>query len=576
MTSATIGSARVDLAMNAGKFEDGVKKAKTRMKELQTGFGSFADTISKHSMITTAAVTAMVAGFGYMLLRTVEQTDKFGKLAQSLGMTTEKLSAMKYAIEIGGGQFEDFTKAMRKLAQAVGDLSRGDNTTLAARQLVALGIAVKDATGNVRPLGDILDELAIKFSQSKDGVTKTAAAVALFGRSGATLIPMLNSGATGFRQMQEEASKFGIVISKDAALRAAEFDDNMTKLKRIFEGFTVSIIDKTLPAINSLVGGFISLIENEKEAHRVTWLLNQAYDAMAAFLKPAQDAVSYLKDKLGEAVTASANYIDSNGKVWQSVDYLTRKYAELRGTTVESIIAQAKVLESWTPKIVEQHTEQTKSLMAVAQSTKDLSEEQRKQNEALMFGKRMAEEYRTPLEKIEERQRKLKDAMDRGAISATIFGRAMADASVFSKKNIANMADDISGSLTKLFGDTKAVAIATALINTYQGVTKALAEYPPPLSFAMAGLQLAAGMAQVANIRSQTSTGGSGGGASVGGGSGGATAAIATAQAAQAPQERTLLVQGISPNEMFSGEVVRTLAKKLVQAQRDGIQVVVK
>jgi hypothetical protein len=55
----------------------------------------------------------------------------------------------------------------------------------------------------------------------------------------------------------------------------------------------------------------------------------------------------------------------------------------------------------------------------------------------------------------------------------------------------------------KMFKLGQAASIAGALINTYEGVTQALKAYPPPYSFIAAGAQLAMGMAQVAQIKSQ-------------------------------------------------------------------------
>ncbi len=55
----------------------------------------------------------------------------------------------------------------------------------------------------------------------------------------------------------------------------------------------------------------------------------------------------------------------------------------------------------------------------------------------------------------------------------------------------------------KFFAAQKAVAIAQAVINTYQGATKALATYPPPFNFLAAAGVVAAGLAQVSTIRAQ-------------------------------------------------------------------------
>lgn len=61
-----------------------------------------------------------------------------------------------------------------------------------------------------------------------------------------------------------------------------------------------------------------------------------------------------------------------------------------------------------------------------------------------------------------------------------------------------------------LFGGRKEVAIAQALVNTYEGVTRALAELPPPMSWIAAATTAALGLAQVQNIRKQDVSQGSG------------------------------------------------------------------
>jgi tape measure domain-containing protein len=59
----------------------------------------------------------------------------------------------------------------------------------------------------------------------------------------------------------------------------------------------------------------------------------------------------------------------------------------------------------------------------------------------------------------------------------------------------------------KAFELAKAFNIANAIMNTYMAATKALATYPPPINFAMAAVAVGMGMAQVAQIRSQTYSG---------------------------------------------------------------------
>lgn len=133
-----------------------------------------------------------------------------------------------------------------------------------------------------------------------------------------------------------------------------------------------------------------------------------------------------------------------------------------------------------------------------------------------------------------------------------------------------DMASQVSSTLTSVFNESKTAAIAAAIIDTYAGINKALAAYPPPYSYAMAAMTAAKGFATVANIRSTSKSGGGSVGASAG-----ATSASAPPAAPQAmEQHQTLTVRGLDAGSLFDAKSVRGLADKLIQFQRDGGKVI--
>ena len=72
----------------------------------------------------------------------------------------------------------------------------------------------------------------------------------------------------------------------------------------------------------------------------------------------------------------------------------------------------------------------------------------------------------------------------------------------------------------KAFKAYKIAAIADATVSAYKGAAKTLGAYPWPIGGALAAAHLAVGLAQVRNINSTSSSGGSAGGSiSAGGGS---------------------------------------------------------
>ena len=105
---------------------------------------------------------------------------------------------------------------------------------------------------------------------------------------------------------------------------------------------------------------------------------------------------------------------------------------------------------------------------------------------------------------------------------------------------MADTATMAASTLTTVFADNKAAAIAAAAINTAVGITRAL-QLPPPMSWIQAGLIAASGVAQMATIRS--SSPGSAATPSVNGGTGD--------EGSQAAQ--TLFVEGINPDRRVLG-----------------------
>ena len=121
-----------------------------------------------------------------------------------------------------------------------------------------------------------------------------------------------------------------------------------------------------------------------------------------------------------------------------------------------------------------------------------------------------------------------------------------------------------------MFRARQAAGVAQAVVNTAEGITRSLAAYGgTPLGWAAAAAVGVAGAAQIASILSASP--GSAQRPSVGADRG---TVEAEGQQAQQPQQRTLLIQGVDPGQMFSGEQVRDLMDRIGEAQRDGYRVV--
>lgn len=177
---------------------------------------------------------------------------------------------------------------------------------------------------------------------------------------------------------------------------------------------------------------------------------------------------------------------------------------------------------------------------------------------------------RTPLEAYRLELERLTEILQQGAIDADTFGRAQVMAAASAVQPWLQVASTIGGALGTLFEDNKAVAIAQAIINTAQGITAALAQYPPPLSFVMAAAQAAAGAAQIAAIKSTTpGSGGTVNKPSASGGSG----RVASSRETTGAVQNTLTVN-IEGEGFLSRKQLENVMEQIMDAQRDGAQIV--
>src|SRR5262245_48046499 len=186
-------------------------------QNLKKQIAEFAKANATLLAVGSAATATAGALFGIAKVA-ADYGDKINDARQRTGLMAQDLAALKYAAEQSGTSFEGVTTGLKQFAKAAYEASTGGKEQAEAFQM--LGIQVKDATGHIRPIKDLLNDVASRFAFMPDGIEKTALAMKLFGKSGADLIPLLNEGSTGLAKLTAEAKKFGLVIDDEAAKAA--------------------------------------------------------------------------------------------------------------------------------------------------------------------------------------------------------------------------------------------------------------------------------------------------------------------------------------------------------------------
>lgn len=281
----------------AGEFNAGSVVAK--LKLVDDGFGSkLSDAFSSASkfqkglMAMGAAAAAVGTTIAVLTQQSADYTDKLGKMAQQIGMTTEQLSSYSLAASLSDISTEEFGKSVSLLSRKMVDAASGNEE--AAKSFAQLGISVKNANGSLKTSDQVLEEIADGFAGAQNSATKTALAMDLMGRSGASMIPLLNGGSKEIRNIREEAQRMGLVFSNDAFKAAEQFNDAQTRIAQSLIGLrqqlTASIIDivnqsgafdTVSAAIQSVTQWWMDLDQSTREIATKIALATVAFIAVA-------------------------------------------------------------------------------------------------------------------------------------------------------------------------------------------------------------------------------------------------------------------------------------------------------
>lgn len=226
------GSLEIQLYANVARLTQDM----AQVERTVTGAMGKVEAAAKGAMAVVSAlgVGLTVASFANMIRGALDAADALNKLQARTGVTTESLSQLQYAANMAGVANESLSNAMRKLNVAIASGLAGDREkVLLFRQL---GVTTADLGKGTE---EVMLKMADGFAKSKDGAGKVSVALALMGKTGDEMIPLLNGGAEALKGMMQEADKLGLTIGQNFAAQAEAFNDNLERVHRAGSKFAI-------------------------------------------------------------------------------------------------------------------------------------------------------------------------------------------------------------------------------------------------------------------------------------------------------------------------------------------------
>src|SRR6267378_6533940 len=301
-----IGGAAQNAMASLGQFGAVAGELSRGMIEAFEGIGKGGNGIS--IAVTAlgglaAAGIAAAAGLVELGKSGAELVEHLSQVSQKTGIGIRSLQVFEAAGKTVGVSLDDMVIGMRKFDQALLNTGKG-----AASQgvLKELGVTAKDNR-------EALLQVADAFHKMDDGARKNNDSVALFGKSGLQLIPLLNKGRDGILEWESAVDKFGPKIGKEAVEANEKYRASVEAVSLQWDKFKVDAETNVLPILTKLTkwfndnGGFSAALAGMAGGRGAAAILQAQQKANEAATEEAKKQSSVKDDSLRkqDAINAS-------------------------------------------------------------------------------------------------------------------------------------------------------------------------------------------------------------------------------------------------------------------------------
>lgn len=522
MGSRKVASLYIDVGASVAKLTGSLSKAKAKVKQFKRETSKSFAGIKRAVFSAKGALLGLAGagGFGMLIGSAMKTADEIGKMSDRLNMSAETFQALHHQAGLFGVSAGMVNSSVERMVKRLGEAANGMGA--AKTQLEKMNISAKEM------IGLNADQQYMKIADAIGGLAthseRAAATAALFGREGIKMVGMFATGADGIRDARDELDSFGIAMDRVQIKKIENANDSFHRVTQVIKGAAAVVAAELAPYLEFAAKWFL---ENAKQAGgfgeiakdvmgnvrtAIGWVLT-GLDYMAIGwetirlgvitfatvalngLNSLVEPIRYVNELLGNDQPEAFKVLTGMVEGFEQAAFASQeKLAGMIGTVGQNAEAAkvaladvaiaadsvANIDVAAAGPVAETPDE------AYARVTETKASEQQALDEALAFKWAAEEAYRQ---------------------EALAADRTNAEARMgVMSKTMTTLGALMGAKSKKLFKIGKASAIANALINTFQAVTKTMSSMPFPLNVPLAAAQGVAGMVQVQKIRSQTMT----------------------------------------------------------------------
>lgn len=229
------------------KVADAVKAQVTQLDAAAKGttaWGGALGSVKTLAMGFAAGFTLdrVVRGIGSAISETIAWGGAITDLSAKTGVSMVALQKWEYAAKQSGNTLDQVVTASLQLSKRI---EEGDKEVEEALAGLKLNLS---ALQSLRP-EEQFDAVAEALAKTSDQGQRASAAMALFGRSGADLLPTLTSD---MKALGDEAERLGVIVDDQTLKAMDDLGDSWQKLKDAGRGLLADVLSPLVPQLNEL------------------------------------------------------------------------------------------------------------------------------------------------------------------------------------------------------------------------------------------------------------------------------------------------------------------------------------
>ena len=310
------------------KHIDSIKKSANLVGKQ---FKFLSGPIKAFKVAMIGSVAGTIPAMMMLAKNTAASGDQFDKLSQKSGISAKTLSQLSHAANMSGVSTEQFGANILKLNQQMAAAAQGNKAAQLAFKRA--GVSIRDSAGKMKTADQVMLEMSNTFKKMPEGIYKSDLAMAVFGKSGADMIPLLQGGSDAIQDLIKQSDELGMTFSNDEAKASAEFCDSLDVLKKSAKGLVNTIGKQLIPVITPLLQSMAKWISANREL--ISAKVGEFLENFKAALPQIKDFLTGVFTGINNTATAMGGWmplLQNSGKLFLAIKAI-QMAMWLKGTT---------------------------------------------------------------------------------------------------------------------------------------------------------------------------------------------------------------------------------------------------